>query len=133
LLGFGAALLLGAGSVVELTVVVERPRLGEITHTLETVWTGLLGFATLASFLLALYNAASGETSNGRPPREFRFGGNNDEVEYHLHFNFGESRTKTTENESTSEKHDGQANEETNSGDGTQTESTEEPRNVEDS
>lgn len=62
--------LLGASYFVELRIIVEEPRYGDVTKLARTLWRALLGTTTIGSFLIGVYTLVrDGDDSEGLPTK----------------------------------------------------------------
>lgn len=62
--------LLGASYFVELRIIVEEPRYGDVTKFVRTLWRALLGTTTIGSFLIGVYTLVrDGDDSEGLPTK----------------------------------------------------------------
>lgn len=62
--------LLGASYVVEVRIIVEEPRYGDVTTLARTLWRAVLGITTVGSFLIGVYTLVSdGDDSKGLPTK----------------------------------------------------------------
>lgn len=71
--------------VVEIRVVIETPRVGNVTRLIQTFWRVFLGIATIGSFLLAIYNRTTDEHSPRGTARGFEIRGRNHDIDFHVH------------------------------------------------
>lgn len=62
--------LLGASYSVEIRIIIEKPRYGDVTELARTLWRAVLGVTTIGSFLLGVYTfVRDGNDSKGLPTK----------------------------------------------------------------
>lgn len=106
ILGILGVLILVLSHFIEIRIILESPAYGDITGVVGTIWSLLLGVATLGSFALGAHNFRSTDNSGG-PATEFSIEGETQDIDVHLHVNgrqeneegAQQTATETTENQ----------------------------------
>lgn len=80
LVGAVSFFLFSVSYFVEVRIILVDPDYGDVTHVVETLWRGLLGFTTVGSFLLGIRGLVrEGRQSNG-PAARVEIGGAGHEI-----------------------------------------------------
>lgn len=81
LVGLVALFLLGVSYFVEIRIIVEEPRYGDVTELARTLWRAILGATTIGSFLLGVYALVGDEDKSDGPPTKVEIKGTGHDID----------------------------------------------------
>lgn len=84
LFGIATLGLLTLSFLLEVRIIVTTPKLGDISRGFQTIWRVLFSVSTIASFLLAGYNALTADSGVAGPATTFEIKGDNHDIDFHL-------------------------------------------------
>jgi fluoride ion exporter CrcB/FEX len=81
LVGLVALFLFGVSYFVEIRIIVEKPRYGDVTGIVRTFWRAILGVTTIGSFLLGVYALVGDEEESDGPPTKVEIKGTGHDID----------------------------------------------------
>ncbi|WP_135823947.1 hypothetical protein [Halorussus ruber] len=79
--GLLAFVLFGASYFVEVRIIVEKPRYGDVTETIRALWRAILGATTIGSFLVGVYALHKDDDSASGPPTKVEIKGTGHDID----------------------------------------------------
>jgi hypothetical protein len=88
--GLLAFVLFGASYFVEVRIIVEKPRYGDVTETVRALWRAILGATTIGSFLVGVYTLLEDNGRASGPPTRVEIKGTGHDIDVYPNGPVGE-------------------------------------------